>query len=105
MTNAEITALLKRRDKMLERRDGLWSSKRVAAIEKKLATVPPGQRADVDAALGRRSASRPMYERNEKREAPASWFQSQAVTLEDATTQQLIAETTRIWNETQPIEY
>lgn len=98
MTDTEIDTLIKYRNSITDRRDiEAMPYPDTSEIDSQLATVPPGQRNDVDLLLGRRGAvlpERPQYQRNEQRTAPATWFVSQAVTLEDESTQRLI-ETTR----------
>jgi hypothetical protein len=59
MTNEQIDAQIAKRNRLTNRRDGLTDSKRVKAIDAKLATVPAGQRNDVDLLLGRSCAVLP----------------------------------------------
>lgn len=53
MEQSKIDKLIKRRDSLLTRRDGLYDHAVVDRIDAQLAQVPPGQREDVDYALGR----------------------------------------------------
>ena len=65
MNDRKITELLRKRDKMLTRRDGLYDHAVIDAIDAQLAAVEPGKRNDVDLALGRTCATlpdRPVYD-------------------------------------------
>lgn len=62
MTDAQITRLLERRNKILTRRDALIDSKVINRIDAKLRTVEQGRSNEVDLALGRACAKLP--ERN-----------------------------------------
>lgn len=69
MNDRKITELLRKRDKMLTRRDGLYDHAVIDEIDAQLAAVEPGTRNDVDLALGRMCATlpdRPVYD--------AAWF-------------------------------
>jgi hypothetical protein len=84
MNDQQIDLLIRARNAITDRRD-LEYNPDTSAIDAVLVTIPPVQRNDVDLLLGRRNAvlpARPMYLRNAQRTAPASWFVSQAVTLE-----------------------
>jgi hypothetical protein len=53
MTDAQINDLLRKRDRLLTRRDGLYDRDVIDRIDKQLATVEPGTDNRVDLALGR----------------------------------------------------
>lgn len=59
MTDEKINALINRRNKLTNRRDGLTDSKRIQRIDAQLSQTPPGQRNDVDLLLGRTCAILP----------------------------------------------
>lgn len=62
MTDDRIDYLIAQRNKLLQRRDALYDRKRIDAIDAKLRDVPPGERNDVDLALGRHEAQLPVRE-------------------------------------------
>lgn len=76
MTDAEITRLIEVRNTITNRRD-LDFNPDTGSIDAQLATVPPGQRNDVDLLLGRPNAVLPDYY------TKPGWIVSQAVTLEE----------------------
>jgi len=49
--------------------------------------------------------TRAQYQRNEQAAPKPGWFQLPEMTLEQASTKELIEATARIWNDAQPIEY
>jgi hypothetical protein len=56
MNASQIDDLLRKRDRLLTRRDGLYDNKVIDRIDKQLATVEPETDNRVDLALGRRCA-------------------------------------------------
>lgn len=59
MTDERINRLMRRRAKLTNRRDEHINRPAIAEIDAQLATVAPGQRNDVDLALGRPCAQLP----------------------------------------------
>lgn len=75
MTTRKIDQLIARRNKLTNRRDGLYDHKVVDDIDKKLAALSPaGERNDVDLLLGRTCAtlpSQPVYDAHSHAETVA----------------------------------